>query len=95
MIYINVLLKVRDPGDIDKVRKLLSEQGRLSRLEPGCVRFEVYHSRNDNSVFVLNEHWESDEALTVHRLAHAYTTIYQPQVLPLVDRTPHPAVLVE
>lgn len=95
MIYINVLLKVRDPQDVEKVKKLLSEQQRLSRKEPGCLRFEVYQSKNDHSQFILNEHWETEEALTVHRTAYAYTTIYHPQVLPLVDRTPHPSYLLD
>lgn len=95
MIYINVLLTVRDENDVEEIHGLLAEQGRLSRQEPGCVRFEVYHSQNDPKVFLLNEHWESQEALDVHRTAKAYTTIYQPQVLPKVERVPHPAVLVE
>ena len=95
MLCINILLTVRDEADIDAIRNLLAEQGRLSRAEPGCLRFEVYHSQNDPQVFILNERWESQEALDVHRTARAYTEIYQPQVLPKVDRVPHPAVLVE
>ena len=95
MICINILLTVKDAADVEEVRGLLAEQGRLSRAEPGCLRFEVYHSNNDPQVFILNERWESPEALDVHRTAKAYTEIYQPQVLPKVDRVPHPATLVE
>ena len=95
MIRLNVILTVKDESHIDEVRKLLSEQGRLSRQEPGCVRFEVYHSKEDARVFILNEWWESQDALDVHRTAHAYTRIYKPKVLPLVDRVPHPSALVE
>lgn len=95
MIYLNVLLKVKDPADVAKVRELLTEQGRLSRQEPGCARFEVYHSNSDLSRFIINEHWDSQAALDVHRTAQAYTQIYQPKVLPLVEREGHPSQLLE
>jgi quinol monooxygenase YgiN len=94
MVYVIVWLKVKDPTNIDRVRELLAEQARLSRAEPGCQRFEVYQSKNDTSRFLLSEHWESAESLDVHRTAHAYQTVYFPQVLPLVDREPHPSDLV-
>jgi quinol monooxygenase YgiN len=95
MLWLNIWLTVKDPADVDQVQRLLSEQGRLSRQEPGCARFEVYHSQSDPRTFMLCEHWESQAALDKHREAQAYTTIYKPQVLPLVDRIPHPSTLVE
>ena len=94
MIHNNVLLTVKDEKNIDEVRELLLEQGRLSREEPGCARFEVYHSKADAKVFLLVEWWESEETLDVHRTAKAYTEVYKPKVLPLVDRTPHPSDLI-
>ena len=94
MICLNIILNVKDPADIEKVRTLLIEQGRLSRQEPGCLRFEVYHSQNDASVFILNEQWESQAAVDAHRKAHAYTQIYQPRILPLVTREGHPCDLL-
>lgn len=95
MLYLNVLLKVKDPANVEQIRAWLTEQGKLSRQEPGCVRFEVYHSNADPTRFVLNECWESQAALDVHRTAQAYTQIYQPKVLPLVDREGHPSQLLE
>ncbi len=94
MIYLNVWLRVKETGDVDRVRELLAEQARLSRAEPGCVRFEVYQSQHDRTRFLLSEHWESAEAVDVHRKAHAYQTVYFPKVLPLVEREPHPSDLV-
>ena len=44
MIYSNVFLTVKDESDVDKVQELLIQQGTLSKQEPGCARFEVYHS---------------------------------------------------
>jgi hypothetical protein len=94
MICLTVLLLVRDAADVPRVRDLLGEQMRRSRTEPGCLRFEVYHSTAEPRRFVLVEHWASSEAVDAHRLAEAYTTIYKPQVLPLVDREGHPAELL-
>jgi quinol monooxygenase YgiN len=94
LIHLIILLTVREPADVPTVRELLAEQGRRSREEPGCKRFEAYHSTTDETKFVLNEHWESQEAIDAHRKAYAYTNIYQPRVLPLVTREPHPSNLL-
>ena len=95
MIHLFIILTVKDESDVAKVRDLVAEQGRLSRAEPGCARFDVYQSSTDSRVFILNEQWETQDALDVHRTAKAYTEIYKPQVLPLVERVPHPATPVE
>lgn len=95
MIYANIWLRVNNSADVPVIRELLSQQRRLSLEEPGCERFEVYHSTTDPQTFLLVERWASQAHLDAHRLATAYTTIYQPKVLPKVDRTPHPCELVE
>jgi quinol monooxygenase YgiN len=95
MLHLNVWLTVKDPADVAKVRQLLSQAAGKSRAEPGCKRFEVYHSTADETKFLLNEHWESQEAIDGHRKGYAYTQIYQPQVLPLVTREGHPSNLIE
>ncbi len=95
MLYTNIYLTVTNPADVDEIRELLREQGRLSRAEPGCERFEVYQSNNDPQMFLLVERWADQAALDVHRTATAYTTIYQPKVLPKVTRSPHPSTLIE
>jgi len=95
MIYANIWLTVKEAQDIPEIRELLREQGRLSRAEPGCARFEVYQSTVDESKFMLVERWESTEALDLHRKAKAYTEIYQPKVLPKVDRQGHVSNIIE
>jgi quinol monooxygenase YgiN len=94
MFYLNVWLTVKDRAHVDTVRELLKEQARRSREEPGCSRFEVYHSTSDDTKFLLTERWESQEAIDGHRKGYAYTQIYQPKVLPLVTREPHPSNLL-
>ncbi|HEY1599105.1 MAG TPA: putative quinol monooxygenase [Pirellulales bacterium] len=95
MICANIWLTVKDAKDIPEIRELLREQGRLSRAEPGCLRFEVYHSTVDETRFLLVERWESTDALDLHRKAKAYTEIYQPKVLPKVDRQGHVSTIIE
>jgi quinol monooxygenase YgiN len=95
MTYNNVVITVKDEQDVPEIRSLLLEQARLSRLEPGCERFELYQSQTDAKVFILVERWSSPEALDQHRLAKAYMEIYKPKVLPKVDRTPYPCDLLE
>lgn len=47
MIYVNVVLTVKEAADIPQIRTLLAEQCRLSRLEPGCaVRGLSLHKRS-------------------------------------------------
>lgn len=95
MICLNVLLTAKDPADVERIRGLLTEAMRKSRAEPGCLRFDVYHSTAEPRRFTLVEHWASQDALDAHRLAEAYTRIYKPDVLPLVDREPHPSTLLD
>jgi len=94
MICITVVLTVKNEADVSKVKEHLAKHGALSRTEPGCQRFELYHSESDPKVFILNERWDSEDLLAQHRLAEGYTTIYVPHVLPLVDRVPHRSTLV-
>jgi len=94
MFATNVILTVKNPADIERVGELLRRLGQLSRAEPGCCVYDVCHSQTDPSVYLLIERWESKEIWEVHRQAEGYTTIYQPQVLPLVDRVPHPSDLL-
>ncbi|HEX6984596.1 MAG TPA: putative quinol monooxygenase [Planctomycetaceae bacterium] len=89
MVSIHVTLTVRNQSDVAAVRELLAEHAGRSRAEPGCLRFEVCQSNLDPHVFFLLEAWETRDALDAHREAEAFTTIYAPRVLPLVDRAAH------
>ena len=95
MICLNVLLTAKDPADVPKIRDLLADAMRKSRAEPGCLRFDVYHSIAEPRRFTLVEHWADQAAVEAHKLAEAYTTIYKPRVMPLVDREGHPSMLLE
>jgi quinol monooxygenase YgiN len=94
MIFNNVVLTVTRESDISSVTELLAEQARLSRTEPGCARFEVYHSQTNPHFFMLIEQWESQDHLDRHREAKAFQELYVPKVIPLVTREPHPSDLI-
>ena len=55
MVYNNVILRARDASDIEELTKLLTTQAEVSLTEPGCERFEVYHSEAEPEVFLLIE----------------------------------------
>ena len=95
MYHLNVWLTVKEQQHIDAVRERLATACKMSRQEPGCERFEVYQSQADERRFLLVEWWVSKAAWETHRQNKAVTEIYVPQVLPYVDREPHPSTLVE
>jgi len=95
MICLTILLTAKDAADIPLLRDLLAQAMRKSRGEPGCLRFDVYHSTAEPRRFTLVEHWADQAAIDAHRLAEAYTTIYKPHVMPLVDREGHPSTWLE
>lgn len=95
MIHIHVVLTVRNLADVDKVRGLLKEHATASRAEPGCRRFELYQSESDPGVFVLDESYDSTRAVEEHRLGRTFREIYQPRILPLVERISHVCAKIE
>jgi quinol monooxygenase YgiN len=95
MIDVTVVLSARDIVSVPKLRELLARQVNLSRQEPGCVRFEAFESQTVPGTFILIERWESQAALETHRTATGFTTVYAPQVLPLVDRVAHVCTVLQ
>lgn len=90
-IYLNVMLTVREPSHIGTVEARLRSMAARSSAEPGCERFEIYHSQADARVFLLVETWSDAGALEAHRAGEAFTGFYVPEVLPYVERQPHPS----
>lgn len=88
MIFLNVLLTAKDGADLSAIADALRRAGELSQAEPGCQRWEAYQADDDPRQFLLVERWESEERLAGHRQGVAYTTIYQKEVLPHVERAP-------
>ena len=94
MYCINVLLTVKSEGDTPAIRDRLTELGKLSRAEAGCLTYDVFQSQSNENCFLLVERWASKEAWETHRAAPPVNEIYIPLVLPLVERTAHPSTLL-
>ncbi len=94
MVYLTVLLTVKNEADVPFIRATMAELGRLARTDRGCVRFEVYQSQNDKRAFFLNEIWEDAACLDEHRKTKAFTEIYMTKVVPKLERAPHPCDLL-
>lgn len=94
MYYLNVWLKLKDPGKAEHVATMLAKAGEKSRAEEGCERWEAYQSEADPTCFLLVEQWATKEHWERHREGEAVQQIYLPEVIPHVDREPHPSRLV-
>lgn len=94
MVYNNVILNLKNINDAKKVGSMLATLAELSREEPGCDRFEVYHSQSDAQIFMLVERWITQEHLDEHRKADSFAVFYMNNVIPLVNRVPHPCTLI-
>ena len=94
MIYLTVVLRVRSDADVAFVRKTMTELGHLAKKDAGCVRFEVYHSQADKQSFFLNEIWQDQASLDAHRQTKAFVETYMKEVVPKLERAPHPCDLL-
>ena len=95
MIYLTVVLTVKNEADVPYVRETMTELGRLALKDAGCIRFEVYHSQADKRAFFLNEIWEDAASLDAHRKTKAFVETYMAKVVPKLERAPHPCDLLK
>ncbi len=89
MFYLNVRLTVHKDEDVPAVKAALERMVPMVRQEPGCLRFDVYHSQTNPRLFFLVEHWESRDHWVAHREMEAIQTIYLPEVLTRAEREGH------
>lgn len=74
-VALNGFLICRSLEEADRVSVLLPEHIRLSRANPGCLRFEVFRSQSDPVRFAVSELFRDREAFEAHR-ARAADTIW-------------------
>ena len=64
---VRVVARIKAKSDrVDEVRQLLTSLIEPTRLEPGCVRYELLQNRNDPTDFTFVEEWESDPTYASH-----------------------------
>ena len=53
-------------GHVGDIARILRAMTQLTREEPGCIRYDVFHSTLDKHRFVLVEVYEDRAALEAH-----------------------------
>jgi len=95
MFRIIVVLRVKNKADVGYIQGCLQEARAITLEEESyCQRFDIYHSESDPSVLILHEEWEQRQDWEDHRNKRAFLTVYEPKVLPLVEREPHISTLI-
>ena len=62
-------------GYVQKVINLYDELVEKTRLEDGCIAYELYKDiNNENTLFIIEE-WESQEHLEAHKKTEHFTRI--------------------
>ncbi len=74
-VTLSGFLLCRSLEEADRVAALLPEHVRLTRAEPGCVRFEVWRSHADPYRFAVSEGFRDCAAFLAHQ-ARAATTLW-------------------
>jgi len=65
MITINVIIEF-DPAKLDAAVPAMIANAEASRLEPGCLRFEVSRDLHKPNVFALSELYQDAAAVEAH-----------------------------
>jgi autoinducer 2-degrading protein len=68
MVNVIVILEI-DPLKIDEFLAVILENAAASRLESGCIRFEVSRDNEQSNLFALSESYVDQAAFDLH-----YTT---------------------
>lgn len=55
-----------DPAKVEFVLPLYEELVAKTRLEPGCISYELCQDRKDSGHFVFIEAWQDEAALDAH-----------------------------
>ena len=75
MIHLTGKLICADEAQAGIVRTYLPEHIRLTRAEPGCLKFEVFRSQSDPVRFAVSEVFRDRDAFDAHQ-ARAAATIW-------------------
>ena len=63
-------IKVK-PGTEARAQTLLQSVVAPTRLEPGCLNYDLHQSATDPTQFLFHENWASDAALAEHSASTA------------------------
>jgi len=64
-IHLTALVKSK-PGTAQTMKPLLLKLVSGSLTEEACLQYELYHSTEDENVFIFHETWKDEEGLNTH-----------------------------
>lgn len=67
--------KIIQEGTMEKALKLYDELVTLSRLEKGCISYELYQDKSNPLLLAVFEEWENQDALDKHTKSEHFTRI--------------------
>lgn len=84
MSYVIVVHYHAGEGAAGRVEQHLRQMVEPTRQEPGCRRYDVYRSREDEAVFVLVEEYDDEDAFEAHRAADYFREHILDGAIPLL-----------
>jgi len=64
-IHLTALVKSK-PGTASEMKPLLLKLVSGSLTEEACLQYELYHSIEDENLFIFHETWKDEEGLNTH-----------------------------
>jgi quinol monooxygenase YgiN len=71
-MVINAVIYTFSPEDAEQAAGILRQLRDATRVEPGCIRYDVARSINDPSVFALFEEYVDQAALDAHLASESF-----------------------
>jgi len=57
---------IANPGERDEIVSKSRDLIKSTRLEPGCISYDLYMNAEDDDILLMLERWETLEALQSH-----------------------------
>jgi len=71
-------------GYEDKMKELLTAMVEPSKIEDGCIFYEIFQYENNKKKFMAVESWRDEKALDGHKLT-AHYAVYKSSYEPYCD----------
>ena len=72
-VYLTAIIKSK-PGSAETMKPLITALVDASNKETGCEQYELFHSTEDENIFILHETWQNQEILDTHNKAESINT---------------------
>jgi quinol monooxygenase YgiN len=57
---------------IEQMKELLSTMVNASKIEDGCLLYDIFQLKNQPTKFIVIESWENENALNMHKKSSHY-----------------------